>query len=148
MPAPEEEIRQLVDRYYDAFNRVFNEKDLEPEMSIWSHKPDVCLLTAAGDREIGWEAVKAAFEDIVTKPFTGRMIPSDLKVSVVGDVAITTCIERSEFTAEGETRTGEHRATHIFRREDGEWKLMLRHADLDSEVAVIADLVAKPEKAA
>jgi len=54
-----------------------------------------------------------------------------LHVGVAGDVAYTVALERSRFqSAAADTmRAGYTRATHVFRREDGGWKLAHRHMD-------------------
>ena len=48
-----------------------------------------------------------------------------------GDLAFTTAIERAEVKVAGQDKAAPLalRVTHIFRLEDGAWKLMLRHAD-------------------
>jgi ketosteroid isomerase-like protein len=68
----------------------------------------------------------------------GRLRPREatleveyLHVGVEGDMAYTVALERSRHqpTDADTVRTGYTRATHIFRREQGEWKLAHRHMD-------------------
>jgi len=47
-----------------------------------------------------------------------------------GDLAYTVGYEHNEVKVDGESRTYTLRATHIYRREDGEWRIVHRHADL------------------
>jgi ketosteroid isomerase-like protein len=58
-----------------------------------------------------------------------------------GDLAYTVWIERGKVRVEGRDEPGmlAVRVTHIFRREDGEWKLIHRHGD---------PIVEKPEAGA
>ena len=48
-----------------------------------------------------------------------------------GDLAYTVAIERSEVRLVGQEKSAAMalRVAHIFRKEGGEWKLVLRHAD-------------------
>jgi ketosteroid isomerase-like protein len=48
---------------------------------------------------------------------------------VVGDMAYTVGYEHTQASVNGEPRTYTLRATQIYRREDGEWKVAHRHAD-------------------
>jgi ketosteroid isomerase-like protein len=60
-----------------------------------------------------------------------RLTAAYLTSCVSGDLAFTTAIERSEVKVEGQERAAPMalRVRLIFRREDGTWRLMLRHAD-------------------
>jgi ketosteroid isomerase-like protein len=48
---------------------------------------------------------------------------------VVGEMAFTAGYERTEASINGQPRQYVLRATQIYRREDGEWKVAHRHAD-------------------
>ena len=56
----------------------------------------------------------------------------DLLVSeVIGDLAYTVAIERYTASREGRPPGAtELRVTHVYRREDGKWRAVHRHADL------------------
>jgi ketosteroid isomerase-like protein len=48
-----------------------------------------------------------------------------------GDLAFTTAIERADVKVAGQDKAAPMalRVTHVYRKEDGAWKLVLRHAD-------------------
>ena len=46
-----------------------------------------------------------------------------------GDMAYTVCLERYTATVVGGPQTTEYRSTHVFRRENGRWRAVHRHAD-------------------
>ena len=48
---------------------------------------------------------------------------------VVGDMAYTVGYEHTTATVNGVPRTYSLRATQVYRREDGEWRVVHRHAD-------------------
>jgi ketosteroid isomerase-like protein len=52
---------------------------------------------------------------------------------VVGDMAFTAGLERTSASMDGQPRSYTLRATQVYRREDGEWKVAHRHADTVTE---------------
>ena len=48
---------------------------------------------------------------------------------VIGDVAYTVAYEHTQASVNGEPRQYVLRATQVYRREAGEWKVVHRHAD-------------------
>ena len=54
---------------------------------------------------------------------------------VIGDLAYTVGYEHTQATVNGEARTYTLRATQIYRREGGEWKVIHRHADAPPDQA-------------
>jgi ketosteroid isomerase-like protein len=54
-----------------------------------------------------------------------------LSSGVSGELAFTVAIERSavRFAGKKESASMSLRVTHLFRKEQGEWKLLHRHAD-------------------
>jgi ketosteroid isomerase-like protein len=52
---------------------------------------------------------------------------------VVGDMAYTAGLEHISRSFDGKPRSFTLRATQVYRREDGEWKVAHRHADFLTE---------------
>ncbi|MFC9681627.1 nuclear transport factor 2 family protein [Streptomyces sp. NPDC056948] len=52
---------------------------------------------------------------------------------VSGDMAYTVGLEHASASVDGEPRTYTLRATQVYRREDGEWRVTHRHADRVTE---------------
>lgn len=48
---------------------------------------------------------------------------------MVGDLAYTAGFEHTSTSVDGEPRTYTLRATQVYRREDGQWKVAHRHGD-------------------
>ena len=110
---------------------------LEGDPAQWkqraSHGGDATIMGAFGGYEKGWAAVGPRYEWAAAqyKDRKARVKTEYLNVWVSGDMALTVAIERQE-----EARPGwqsplrrELRATQVFRREGGSWKLLHRHAD-------------------
>jgi ketosteroid isomerase-like protein len=103
--------------------------DAGPRRAIWSHNEPVSILGAAGnvyglrdvDKAFAW--LERSFSDCTSYVF-------DLEAyDVVGDMAYTAGLEHTSTSMNGEPRTYTLRATQVYRREGGEWKVAHRHAD-------------------
>jgi ketosteroid isomerase-like protein len=57
-----------------------------------------------------------------------------IAADVVGDMACTVGYEHTQASVNGEPRRYSLRAPQVYRREDGEWKVALRHADTVPDV--------------
>ena len=97
-------------------------------------------MGAWGGYEKGWSEVGPRYDWVA-----GRLGESGAKVSVEylssgvdGNLAYTVAIERSELRQVNQDRPTPSalRVTHIFRQEDGVWKLVHRHADPLMETTV------------
>ena len=100
-----------------------------------SRRDDVTILGGFGGYgEKGWEAVGTRY-DWASSQYKGggaTMKVEYLSVVVSGDMAYTVGVERQEGARVGEGQSPARRAlraTQIFRREGGAWKLLHRHAD-------------------
>lgn len=97
--------------------------------SLWSHSDDILIMGAFGGFERGWEQVAERLEwASASIGASGRRVENLL--TVVGeDVACTVDLEHMERTSEGRTYHRVLRCTQVYRLEDGEWKVIVRHAD-------------------
>lgn len=124
-----EEFLYWVDRdLVDAERAMFNGDD-GPRRAIWSHDGSVSVL-GAWKNAVGRAELVEAFE-VLSGSFTDctdyhlDLIAFD----VVGDMAYTVGFERVSTSIDGKPRTFTLRATQVYRREDGEWRVVHRHAD-------------------
>ena len=126
----EDEVRQASDRFYSAVDSMLN-GDAAPMADVWSHDSSVSTMHPLGGREVGWDAVRGSWEGAAQAFEGGTQEVSDLEVCVLGDTAYTTGIEHVDATIGGKSLHFDIRATNIFRREDGEWKVVHHHTDAD-----------------
>jgi len=139
--ANEDEVRQASEGFYAALNRALN-GDLGSMMEVWSHGSDAATMHPLGGREFGWEEVRAGWEQAAQAFSEGQVSLNDLVVvPVTDDVAYTLGTERGQAKLGDETVGIDWRATNIYRREEGAWKVVHHHADVSPElVEVIARL--------
>ena len=129
------------DAHFQAFLRQWEEAQarfLQGDPTLWkenaSHLADVTILGGfGGPGEKGWEAVGARY-DWASSQY--RRAPATVEVEylnvvVRNELAFTVAIERQTAARIGEEPAPRRvlRATQIFRRENGAWKLVHRHAD-------------------
>lgn len=134
----EDEVRQACDQYYVALNRVAN-GDAGPMMEIWSHSPDVTVLHPLAGVTVGWEQVRASWEQFAQQSSGGQITLRDPLIRVGTDLAYVVGTNASQATVTGETISFELRATHIFRREAGGWKAVHQHVEIAPAMQAIRD---------
>ena len=101
----------------------------EPFKALWSHADDVVIMGAFGGYERGWPQVSARL-DWAAKGINASDRVSENVVTAVGnDVAYTVDLERMTRHTGDQPQPRTLRCTQVYRREDGEWKVVLRHAD-------------------
>jgi ketosteroid isomerase-like protein len=127
--ATENEIRAATLLFYAAFNSALH-GDLAPLGAVWSHRPDVTNLSAAGGHATGWNEVHDGFLNMARLYPGGNITQRDMTVVAGTDMGYSVCIETGQLRSfEGPMVTFNQRATNIFRREGGVWKLVHHHAD-------------------
>jgi len=115
-------------RLHDAELALHN-GDAAPRLALWSTNKPVTVLGAwktAGNCEEATELfnmLAETFSDCTSYSF--ELIAAD----IVGDMAYTVGYEHIQASVNGEPRIYTLRATQIYRREGGEWKVAHRHGD-------------------
>ena len=99
--------------------------DAAPRRALWSRNEPVSVLGAArsayGQRESDelFTALGSSFSDCMSYAF-------DLQAC---DMAYTAGLEHTSVSVDGQPRTYTLRATQVYRRESGEWRVAHRHGD-------------------
>jgi ketosteroid isomerase-like protein len=117
-----------------------NERMLDGDGGAWkallSHRDDVNLLGAYGGLVQGWTDVSARFDRTAAGyagagTRTGTTARENIATWIGTDLACVVDLERHHtlLDANAEPVTFVYRTTHVLRRENGEWKIVLRHAD-------------------
>lgn len=112
-----------------AAERAIHNGDVEPRLALWSRSDPVTLFGAVLSGS-GWEELGPLFHDVASW-FSDS---SDYRFEVIaagasGDLAYTVGLEHNHVKVEGKPRVYTLRATHVYRREGGKWKIVHRHAD-------------------
>ncbi len=137
------QIREATLLFYVALNSALN-GDVGPMSEVWSHGPDVSDFSPFGGRAVGWNQVYTQFQNEGRTNLARQVTPSDILIVVDGDMGYSICNEASQVhTGPGANTTLTYRATNVFRREDGKWKMVHHHADLTTPAQ---DTQATPRK--
>jgi len=103
--------------------------DEAPRRALWSRNEPVSVLgawrNAQGQKELDelFSSLGRSFSNCTS--FTFELQAFD----VIGDMAYTAGLEHTSASIDGEPRTYTLRATQVYRREGGEWKVAHRHGD-------------------
>ncbi len=100
--------------------------------SLWSRRDDVTLANPFGPPVRGWKEVSARLDLAASKYRDGRNYDfENISTVITPELAYTVEIERirTRVGESGELTAIAIRATTVFRREDGGWKVTHRHGD-------------------
>ncbi|TXK39001.1 nuclear transport factor 2 family protein [Nonomuraea sp. C10] len=117
-------------RQTEAMRALFS-GDQAPFMSMWSTRDPLSLFGAWGSCTTGSAELNRVYQWVGSRFSRCGDLSFDVEVvDIVGDLAYTVGCER--FTASVDGRPAEPmtiRVTHVYRREDGTWKIVHRHGD-------------------
>jgi ketosteroid isomerase-like protein len=125
----EDEVRNASKQFYAALNRVAN-GNADSLAAIWSHSAVVTVMHPIGGRQVGWDAVRASFEQVAQLASDGQVELKDQLIYVTGDLAYEVGIEQGRVKLAGQPVTLEYRVTNIYQREAGLWKMIHHHTDI------------------
>lgn len=139
----EDEVRKASAQFYGALNQIAN-GDSGAMADVWSHSPSVTAMHPIGGREVGWDAVRASFEQVAKIASDGKVELKDQLIQVAGDMAYEVGSEQGQLTLAGHQATIEHRVTNIYQRQAGGWKLVHHHTDTSPAMLEILSRLQPP----
>lgn len=127
----ETSVQATVARLRAAMAKVAN-GEVSAIKSLYSHSADATSFYGWGGYEKGGEAVSKRWDWAATQFKGGSVRYENVTTVVTSEMFYLTDIEtfENQRVANVEGLTGwTNRVTHIFRREDGEWRLLHRHGN-------------------
>jgi ketosteroid isomerase-like protein len=125
------ELDEFLGQYHRALDEFFR-GDPEPAKALYSHLEDASIGNPFGPVSIGWDRVAEAMERAASNYRDGRATSFErLATYVTPGLAYLVEVERFEAKVGGseDTASGALRVTTILRPEDGQWRIVHRHAD-------------------
>jgi ketosteroid isomerase-like protein len=113
-----------------AAETALHDGDAAPRAAMWSHNDPVTLFGAAFPGT-GWAQLSATFDLLASRFSNCKSWEYEvIAAGASGDLAYIVGIEHTTASVGGAApEPYSLRVTTIFRREDGEWKVVHRHAD-------------------
>lgn len=116
--------------FYVALNTMFR-GDIAPMKQVWSHAEDITYMGPMGGFEVGWPKVLASWEQQAKMNLGGKVSAERIRVIVGEHIAVAYNYERGEnIGTNGRSQVVSIRATNLFRKERGAWKMIGHHTDL------------------
>jgi ketosteroid isomerase-like protein len=128
-----DDFRAWVDSTLYEAELALHNGDAAPRRALWSRNEPVSILgalrNAYGQHEVedAFTFLEQSFSDCTSYTFELQAF------DVVGDMAYTVGLEHTSASMNGTPGSYTLRATQVYRREDGNWKVAHRHADTVTE---------------
>jgi len=136
---------EFVEQYHLALNEFFTGNP-EPAKSLYSHREDASLANPFGPVTTGWKQVAETMQRAASNYRDGEATGFETAAKyVMEDLAYIVEVEGFQAKVGGseETASSALRVTSIFRREDGAWKILHRHADPITTVRPAGSVIQK-----
>ena len=125
------EVDQLIESYHLALGE-FMKGNPEPVKMLWSHREEASLTNPQGSVARGWTEIAEAADRAASTRRDGRFLGFEtVAKGVTGELAYVVEVEHLEAKVHGGQEITPYalRVTMIFSPENGEWKVVHRHAD-------------------
>jgi ketosteroid isomerase-like protein len=126
-----DDVDELIERYHLGGDEFLNGNP-EPLKELWSRRDDVSLANPFGPPVRGWDEVAKASDLAASQARDGEFLGTEIiERYVTAELAYVVEIERAKAKIGGseDITPFDLRVTMIFRPEEGEWKVVHRHAD-------------------
>jgi ketosteroid isomerase-like protein len=122
-------VRKATAQFYTALNAML-QGDPAPAKEVWSHSKDVTYMGADGGYRVGWDKTFADWKVQADLKIGGRVEPSEVRITVGKDMAVAhNYVNAERKTAKGQREKTVLRATSVFRKEGGKWKMIGHHTE-------------------
>jgi ketosteroid isomerase-like protein len=131
-PAIPEDLKKAIEQHHIALNQLIN-----GDTQLWkehcSQRDDVTSAGGRGGYHRGWPEVGKRY-DVIAAGFQGeanRCTIENISLIATADLASSLDVEHNDVTLQGQDQVVRLnlRVTTVFRRENGEWKMVHRHGD-------------------
>lgn len=127
----DDKMSAFLQQYHDAARR-FARADPEGVKAIFSRADDTVLANPFGPAIVGWDAVGPGLEFASSHLQDGDVPGFQVLARYEsGDMVVLHTLEdwRARVPGRPDTEPFQLRATSVLRRENGDWRIILRHAD-------------------
>ena len=122
-------VRAASNQFYSALSQLLT-GDMAPMEALWSHRNDVTYMGPAGGFRVGWDAVRKDLASQAAMKLGGSIKPRQVKITAGSELATVSNMEVGSNVIGGKKSVVSLRATSIYRKENGQWKMIGHHTDL------------------
>ncbi len=137
-------VRKASSTFYNSLSRMAA-GDVAPMAEAWAQTDDVSALHPIGGRYLGYDAVIASFSKVAEIAGGGQIRIEDQMLLLTDELAVETGVETGTLVIAGRTADIHHRVTNVYRRSNGQWKLVHHHTDTSSAMLDIVQNLAAAE---
>jgi ketosteroid isomerase-like protein len=119
---------EFLERCHDGL-RQHTGGNPRPYLELWSHAEDVSLMGGVGGHQVGIAEVSELLTATAKTLNYETWSAENLVTGFDDTFGFTVELERLTRHVHGETEEMRLRATSVYRREDGAWKVVHRHGD-------------------
>lgn len=122
-------LSDAADAFYAAGNKLLRGDPAEFE-ALWSEADDISHLGPMGQICTGRAAVMAELAKESVMGFEGTLVADERRFVETPEMGLFVCIERTRgMSKAGEAIATDIRASTIFRKEGGQWRVLHHHTD-------------------
>jgi len=110
-----------------AFYQAFESRDIDAMMAAWAEDEDIVCIHPGGPRLVGYEAVRAGWEQLFAADTKLSFKLADIVVIDTVGLALQSAIEHVTVGDDPKPR-GTAIATNVFLRTPSGWRLVVHHA--------------------
>jgi ketosteroid isomerase-like protein len=110
-----------------AFYQAFEARDVDAMMATWAEDEEIVCVHPGGARMIGYDAVRAGWEQIFAGDARLSFRLDDIVVIDTVGLALQSAVEHITLVSDGSSR-GAAICTNVFLRTPSGWRLVMHHA--------------------
>jgi ketosteroid isomerase-like protein len=124
-PVDVKAVSEANEEFYAAFEAL----DMDRMEACWRHDDEVRCIHPGWDMMSGWPQVSRSWLAIFANSGYIQFFLTDVRVHVDADTAWVTCVENILSGSAGgpDIEDAKVLATNVFRRDNGRWRMVLRH---------------------
>jgi ketosteroid isomerase-like protein len=109
---------------------------VQPRLDLWTRNDPVTLFGAAIPYTSGWDRLLPTFDWVASRFRNCSSYRFEVVAAgVSGDLAYVAGFEHTTAEVEGLQTSYTLRSTHVYRREQGQWRIVHRHGDAPPRAA-------------
>lgn len=121
------DLRPFIDTLHARIEGHATRADTEPFLELWSHTPDASIMAAVGGYHVGFDEVSKLLRWVSGRVKFETFSVEPIEIYTGGDLAASVELEHLASPADDQALT--LRVSHVYRREEGAWRLLHRHAE-------------------